>query len=113
MTHCRPLLWAALLTASVANAQCPDGTPPPCRGAVTLPLARRINPALNPRTWIVVPCGNVTKSPELDWLRDASVNLLKLDLSRWTGITVVDDKRVGAAWPPECAALNSLQRPQR
>src|SRR4029453_17834667 len=55
----------------------------------------RANPALNPRAWIVVPFANVTKAQELDWLRDASVNLLSLDLSRWTDITVVDDKRVG------------------
>ena len=52
-------------------------------------------PQLNPRAWIVVPFGNITKAPELDWLRDASVNLLTLDLSRWTDISVVDDKRVG------------------
>ena len=32
---------------------------------------------------------------DLDWLRDASVNLLTLDLGRWTDIHVVDDKRVG------------------
>ena len=78
-----------------AGAQCPDGTPPPCKGVVSASaIARRSNPALNERAWIVVPFANVTKAPELDWLRDASVNLLSLDLMRWTDISVVDDKRV-------------------
>lgn len=84
---------AIALLARDASAQCPDGTPAPCKSASS--LARRANPPLNERAWIVVPFGNVTKSPELDWLRDASVNLLALDLSRWTDIHVVDDKRVG------------------
>lgn len=56
---------------------------------------RRLNPPLSARSWIVVPFGNVTRSADLEWLRDASVNLLSLDLSRWTDISVVDDKRVG------------------
>ncbi len=89
-------LIACVTSANSAAAQCPDGTPPPCgRAASTNASTRRVNPALNPRMWIVVPFGNVTKSADLDWLRDASVNLLSLDLSRWTDIAVVDDKRVG------------------
>ena len=88
------LLFIALGTVPrAALAQCSDGTPPPCRG--TVPVVRRPTPQLNPRAWIVVPFGNITRAPELDWLRDASVNLLTLDLSRWTDISVVDDKRVG------------------
>lgn len=35
------------------------------------------------------------KAQDLNWLRDGSVNLLTLDLGRWTDITVVPDKRVG------------------
>ena len=85
---------ALVMTSAAARGQCPDGTPPPCRSAATTPL-RRANPPLNVRAWIVVPFANVMKVPELDWLRDASVNLLTLDLSRWTDIAVVDDKRVG------------------
>ena len=57
--------------------------------------ARKTTLALNPRSWIVVPFGNVTKSQDLDWLRDASVNLLTLDMSRWNDVSVVPDKRVG------------------
>ena len=85
----------ALTLATVVNAQCPDGTPPPCRRAGAAPMLRRTNPPLDIRAWIVVPFGNVTKAPDLDWLRDASVNLLSLDLGRWTDIHVVPDKRVG------------------
>ena len=87
--------FIALLSASTGRAQCPDGTPPPCNGRVTpTALIRRSNPALSPRSWIVVPFTNATRTPELEWLRDASVNLLSLDLGRWTDILVVDDKRV-------------------
>lgn len=85
-------LLVLLLAARVASAQCPDGAPPPCRSAAT--LTRRAAPALNDRTWIVVPFTNVTRAPDLEWLRDASANLLSLDLGRWTDIGVVDDKRV-------------------
>lgn len=92
--YLRALTFAATaLAARSASSQCPDGTPPPCRtAAIAAPV--RTNPALNAREWIVVPFTNVTKAPDLDWLRDASVNLLSLDLSRWTDIGVVDDKRV-------------------
>lgn len=85
---------AALVTADTIGAQCPDGTPPPCRSAAQASAARRPNPQLNERAWIVVPFANATRTPDLDWLRDASVNLLSLDLSRWTDISVVDDKHV-------------------
>ena len=85
----------AALSAN-ALAQCPDGTPAPCKsGARTSAAARRPNPALNSRAWIVVPFGNVMRAQDLDWLRDASVNFLSLDMSRWTDIQVVPDKRVG------------------
>src|SRR5262249_10512047 len=67
----------------------------PCRrGAPPAPAARRENPTLNPRLWIVVPFGNVMHAQDVDWLRDASVNLLSLDMSRWTDVSVVPDKRV-------------------
>ena len=88
----RTALLVTLLASPRAHAQCPDGSAPPCRSAAN--LARRPAPALNDRTWIVVPFTNVTRAPDLEWLRDASVNLLSLDLGRWTDIGVVDDKRV-------------------
>ncbi len=93
----RALAIVAMITVSAPMliAQCPDGSPPPCKSAAAAAAARRVNPPLNERAWIVVPFGNVTRARELDWLRDASVNLLSMDLSRWTDITVIDDKHVG------------------
>ncbi len=58
----------------------------------------------------IVDCGpfaNATRTTELEWLRDASVNLLSLDLSRWTDISVVDDK------PPTCCASWPARRARR
>ena len=57
-------------------------------------MTRRTPPALNDNTWVIVPFSNVSRTPDIDWLRDGSVNLLYLDMSRWTDVRVVDDKRV-------------------
>jgi len=84
--------FTAALHVAPALAQCPDGTPPPCGGAA--PPARRPNPALDERTWIVLPFENVTRLADIDWLKDASVNLLYLDMSKWRDIKVIDDERV-------------------
>src|SRR5437773_6831125 len=87
----RALVSALTLFTSRLSAQCPDGTPPPCKPAAAI---RRPLPTLNANLWIVVPFANVMKAPELDWLRDASVNLLTLDMGRWTDVHVVPDKSV-------------------
>jgi TolB-like protein len=42
----------------------------------------------------VVPFDNLAKADDVDWLRNAAVNLLYLDMSRWRDIRVVDDERV-------------------
>lgn len=90
----------SLAVTSVARAQCPDGTPPPCGGGDTrraVPLAlvpKRVNPPLNDNTYIVLPFNNVTRASDTEWLSDASVNLLSMDLSRWRDIQVIDDRRV-------------------
>ncbi len=86
---------ACLVVAAMrAEAQCPDGSPPPCRSQTVAPTPRRVNPPLDDRTWIVVPFDNLAKTPDVDWLRGASVNLLYLDMSRWRDIRVIDDERV-------------------
>ena len=82
-----------VICATPVGGQCPDGTPPPC-APKTAAAARRPAPALNPRGWIVVPFANVAKATDIDWLRDASVNLLSMDMGRWTDVNVVPDKRV-------------------
>jgi tetratricopeptide (TPR) repeat protein len=90
-----PLVVLALLAAAPAAAQCPDGTPPPCRGVTSAAApVRRPNPTLDERTWIIVPFENVAHAADVDWLTNASVNLLYLDMSQWRDIHVVDDERV-------------------
>lgn len=79
-------------SAGELRAQCPDGTPPPC--APSAPARRAAPAALDDRTWIVLPFDNVSRAPDIEWLRDGSVNLLYLDLSRWHDVRVVDDDRV-------------------
>lgn len=66
------------------EAQCPDGSPPPCGRAAPLDENR----------WIVVPFQNVAHAPDAEWLGAASVNLLYLNLSQWHDLRVVDDERV-------------------
>ena len=91
----RQLLIIAALTSAIATnagAQCPDGSRPPCRsGAVPAGAARRVNPPLDDRSWIVVPFDNLSKTPDVEWMRVAAVNLLYLDMSRWRDIRVIDD----------------------
>src|SRR4051812_8429191 len=94
ITRSVALIVTALVVAEAARAQCPDGSPPPCRSATTVATARRVNPPLDDRMWIVVPFDNLANNSDVDWLRGASVNLLYLDLSRWRDIKVVDDERV-------------------
>lgn len=101
----------ALAALRPAAAQCPDGTPPPCRPSG---IARRpANPPLDARTWIVLPFENIARAPDIEWLREASVNLLYLDLSRWRDIRVIDDERVAdlmrAAAPAGREAQLSLE----
>ena len=84
-------LVLALGVTRTALAQCPDGSPPPCRG---IAVTRTASPALNPKGWIVVPFTNVMRAAELDWLRDAAVNLMSFDMERWADIAVVPEKRV-------------------
>lgn len=79
---------------NVSVAQCPDGTPPPCRASAPAAPRRVAAPPLDDRTWIVLPFENVARAEDIEWLRSASVNLLYLDMSRWRDIRVIDDERV-------------------
>ena len=101
---------ALLIPLAAADAQCPDGSAPPCRGASAPAAPRRVNPPLDDNTWIVVPFDNLARSEDTEWLRSASVNLLYLDMSRWRDIKVVDDERVADLLreTPEAAASSNL-----
>src|SRR5688572_4431188 len=104
------LAAALLMPLAAADAQCPDGSAPPCRGASAPAAPRRVNPPLDDNTWIVVPFDNLAKGEDTEWLRSASVNLLYLDMSRWRDIKVVDDERVADLLreTPEAAASANL-----
>jgi len=88
------LCFFAVAGTRAAMAQCPDGTPPPCRAPQLASAASRRTPPLDDRTWLVLPFDNLARDPGLDAVRDASVLLLYLELSRWTDIRVIDDTRV-------------------
>jgi tetratricopeptide (TPR) repeat protein/TolB-like protein len=77
--------------APTLAAQCPDGALRPCAVAKPAPLA---DPPLDDRAWIVLPFTNIARAAELDWLSEASVHLLYIDMSRWTDLRIVDDERV-------------------
>ncbi|HSB55260.1 MAG TPA: serine/threonine-protein kinase, partial [Gemmatimonadales bacterium] len=50
---------------------------------------------VNPRhSILVLPFDNLRQDPAVDWLRDGSVNMLALNLSQWTDLTVVDHERL-------------------
>jgi len=81
--------------ATSAHAQCADGSPPPCGARTTAaPAVRRLYPPIDQQAWIIVPFDNLAKAEDVDWLRNAAVNLLYLDMSRWQDIRVIDDERV-------------------
>lgn len=110
-----PLLAVGLLSATAfftpAAAQCPDGSPPPCRSqTVAAATPRRANPPLDERTWIIVPFDNLARAEDVDWMRTAAVNLLYLDMSRWRDIKVIDDERVADLLreTPEAASTPTL-----
>lgn len=80
-----------MLAAPSARAQCADGSVGNnCRTAVAV----RRDPPLDDRTWIVLPFANITRASDIEWLSAAAVNLLYVDMSRWTDLRVVDDGRV-------------------
>jgi len=91
----RFMRWTAVVLIAAGPctvpAQCPDGSPRPCA-----PVSARKRPPipLNDRTWIVAPFANITRATDVEWLREGSVNLLSVDLARWSDLRVVDDKRV-------------------
>jgi hypothetical protein len=77
--------------STAAFAQCPDGTPPPCRAAAT---AARRDPPLDERTWLILPFENTSRSADADVLRQAGLSLLYQELARWSDVRVISDDRV-------------------
>jgi tetratricopeptide (TPR) repeat protein len=85
------LAASALASASTLNAQCPDGTPPPCSPAAA--PARR-DPPLDERTWLVLPFENTARDTASDLVRNVSVSLLYQEMARWQDVRVIPDARV-------------------
>jgi len=65
-----------LAAGTALRARCPDGTPPPCVAGRAAVAPRKVDPALDDRTWIVVPFNNVTRAPDADWWREAGVAVI-------------------------------------
>jgi serine/threonine protein kinase/tetratricopeptide (TPR) repeat protein len=50
---------------------------------------------VNPRhSILVLPFDNTRQDPAVEWMHDASVSMLALNLSQWTDLTVVDHERL-------------------
>ncbi|HEU4697759.1 MAG TPA: protein kinase [Gemmatimonadales bacterium] len=63
--------------------------------AVATRQAARVPPGVNPRhSILVLPFTNVREDARVEWLRDASVSMLGLNLSQWNDLTVVDHARL-------------------
>lgn len=91
---------AAFLVAvapTSADAQCPDGSPPPCSSAPRRVQRVAVTPpsvAARRRTFLVLPFRNLTRSPEHDWLVEGSPVLISDALSRADSLTVIPDERL-------------------
>lgn len=86
----RLTMVCALAFAPMAvSAQCPDGTPPPCRRAAPAAGVRVANPTLDDHAWIVVPFANATRTPDLDWLRDATRRAADQEVARRVGGLII------------------------
>jgi len=85
------VLALVLLTAvrpALAQQQCPDGTPPPCRRSPAP------SPPLDPNRWLVIPFENRTAHPDSALLREGTATLLRLELERWPELSIVDEAAV-------------------
>src|SRR5213594_2439107 len=110
-------LLAALVVRS-AGAQCPDGTPPPCRRGAPGAAATSPPPAERDRarTFLILPFRNLSRIPDYQWLVEASPTMLADALGQWTELTVVPDERLYPALrrhelqPGEVMDLASLRR---
>ncbi len=85
----------AVVYAAHVAFQCPDGSPPPCRGAATTTIPGRVPAiALSDNTWLVLPFENTARASDAEVIRQASVSQLTAELSRWNGVRVITDDRV-------------------
>src|ERR1051325_2361110 len=93
------LVWlgAALLSANVADAQCPDGSPPPCASRRVVQSSAPPAQAIRARHFMMLPFRNVTRKPDQEWLVTGGPLMLSQSLGQLSDIEVIPDERVIAA----------------
>lgn len=91
MYTARPLLAfvVALAATSPARAQCPDGTPPPCRAAAALPAPRG---PVDENVIAIFPFRVTGSSNDAASLREGAMDLLALALDEQAGLRVVNSR---------------------
>jgi tetratricopeptide (TPR) repeat protein len=89
----RSWILALLVAARGIEAQCPDGSPPPCATRRAAPPA----PNLRARHFMLLPFRNVTKKAEQEWLVVGSPLMIGQILGQLRDIDVVPDEGLSAA----------------
>src|SRR5687767_7198463 len=85
-----PLMLAAVLLGSAAQAQCPDGSPPPC--VTRAPTTRAVPPASErARRMMFLPFRNVTRRAEQDWLVSGAPLMLAQALGQFRDLQLVPE----------------------
>ena len=94
-----PALWlsVALLSARVAESQCPDGSPPPCLTRRVVQSSPQPAAAIRARHFLMLPFKNVTRKPDQDWLVSGGPLMLSQGLGQFSDIEVIPDERLSAA----------------
>lgn len=96
---CRTTFAALVLATAPLAAQCPDGTPPPCKSPrrAGASLAAIPAPADRARRFLLLPFRNVTRGAAQDWLVAGAPLMLGESLGQFHDLTVVSDAKLSAA----------------
>lgn len=90
------VLWVALETvASRAEAQCPNGSPPPCvqvRATIQVPSAEA-----RMRRFLLLPFRNVTRTEQQEWLVTGAPLIIAEALGQFQDLTVIPEEVTAAA----------------
>ena len=73
-----------LLASGRLDAQCPDGSAPPCRSALTLP------PQLDSNAVAILPFRVISQSADVAWMREGGMDLLGVTLDGLAGWHVIN-----------------------
>jgi tetratricopeptide (TPR) repeat protein len=89
----RSWILAVLVAARAVEAQCPDGSPPPCATRRAAPPPQNVRA----RHFLLLAFKNVTRKPEQDWLVAGSPLMLGQILGQLRDIDVVPEEALTAA----------------